>query len=116
MDDLNWSDIPIEEQKRLLNLFGNDGHTIYGGEFLTNNNVPTSIMRAFGEEIESDTSSPRTTIYRDGIPVKSMKGVYGLRVLWSLADHYKITSSKMGRGFQAQDLTEQLNAKLNKEN
>jgi len=110
---MDWTQIPVEEQKRLLELMGNDGHSIYGSEFLIKNNIPTSIMLAFGEEIKSDLSSPSTTIYRNNVPVESMRGVYGLRVLWSLASHYKITSSKMGRGFQAQDLTEQLNAFLN---
>lgn len=108
----SWSALTINEQKTVLSIFANDGHTIYSTGYLINNNCPTPVIKQFSMRQVSDRADPKSTISINDQPVDEMYGVYGLSVLWSLAHYYNITTDKMGRGFQAQDLTTKLRARF----
>lgn len=110
----SWSALTIDEQKLVLDIFANDGHTVYGQMFLQEQHCPESVIEEFAVVHQSNFDDPKETISVNGKPVVALNGVYGLTVLWSLARHYNITSSAMGRGFQAQELTVQLRTALTK--
>lgn len=108
----DWSALTIAEQLSVLQIFANDGHTIYDNSYLLARDCPQSVITYFTLTHRSDRADPKTTITKNNEIVDSMNGVYGLTVLWSLARHYNIASYAMGRGFQAHDLTLQLYERL----
>lgn len=101
----SWNDVSKDEMTKLLSVIGGDGHTIYNESYLLEHDVPNSVVNAFVTTYKSD-GTLKGNIEVNGAPVKSMKGVYGLSVLWSLASHFNVESDKMGRGFQARELTD----------
>ena len=60
-------------------LINGDGHSIYPPEFYVGQGFDCEHLTT---EFESDTSSPKTTIYKDGVPQEKMKGI------WALDFHY----------------------------
>lgn len=105
-----------EDLKRvrvLLKEIGNDGHTIWPVEVLAA--FPPELQRRFVETHLSSATDPTRAIYKNGKVVDQLKGVYGLHILFALAQdlsvHYK---DALGRGTQARYLTEALNKHLEK--
>ena len=99
-----WSDYTKAEQKTLLDLIGHDGHTIWSAKGLIEEGVNPHIIAAFTQDHKSD-GSLKGSIEVDGRYVDGLSGVYGLTVLRSLAGYYNESSDKLGRGFEASELT-----------
>ena len=106
-----WESLTRDQQRQVLKVFGHDGHSIYPASYLAEHGVPQEVIEVFAETHESD-GTLKGSIERGGVPVDSMAGVYGLTVLHSLAAYHHVTTDKMGRGFQASDLTNKLERKL----
>ena len=109
----SWKNISVENQRLLLDIIGYDGHTIWSSQQLLEKGVDAAVVVKFTDKYESDRSSVKSTIFVNNVPVSELDGVYGLTVLWSLADYYNVSSDKNGRGFQAQELTTKILEKLN---
>lgn len=108
----DWSALTETEHRKVLQIFANDGHTIYSPAYLLSHDCPQSVIDYFGTTHSSDRADPKNTITVNDRIVDSLVGVYGLTVLHSLANHYHISTDKSGRGFQAQDLTHKLYDRL----
>jgi len=86
-----------------------DGHGIVDPAAFHAVGLPDPIVRQLTVKHESDLRDPKATIYRDGQPVGSVEGVYGLDMLRFLAGSLGVTyRSCLGRGFQAQAIREAL--------
>ncbi len=81
-----------------------DGHSIMDPAFYIDAGFDCESLIT---EFESDTSSPKTTIFKNGVPQEKVKGI------WALDFHYWVASQcglvcgedyadKYGRGSQAQ--------------
>lgn len=108
----SWTTIPVEDQRHLLSVIGGDGHTIWTARYLAEEGVNHAIISAFSSHYKSNKRDFKQTITVNGLVVDEMEGIYGLTVLWSLANHHGVESDKMGRGSQAQELTQKIRAKL----
>lgn len=93
---------------------GGDGWTIWKTSAFTSMGFDKSILPI--REIESDTSSPKSTIYdRDGKVIPKVKGVYGLSFLRRLANELgegSAGSMFFGRGSEARAITAAILPKL----
>ena len=102
----------------LLKEIGGDGHTLYDADNEIFQAMPKELMDLVTQTHKSD-GTPKGTIFKDGQTVEEMRAVYGLDLLWRLATEVeadtKIAARKMGRGFQAQELTKALREKLGEE-
>ena len=116
----SWHKTTVEQQRKLLEYIGGDGHTIWNADALKADAQDTVaidyIVDAFTRTERSDGSykgslfDGQTGEYRD-----TLRGVYGLTVIRSLAAHYDVHSSKFGRGSEARELTEGILARIGKE-
>lgn len=85
-----------------------DGWTIFDPKQFTELGLDPEIVEAFTKNHKSG-SHPKEQISVEGKGVvSSLKGVYGLELLQWIADVFGVSSWKMGRGFRAQHLQEQL--------
>ena len=102
----------------LLKVIGGDGHTLYDAADEIFQTMPKALMDMVTQTHKSD-GTPKGTIFKDGQIVEEMHAVYGLDLLWRLATEVgadtKLAAQKMGRGFQAQELTKALRVKLGEE-
>jgi hypothetical protein len=109
----SWARISVDDQRRCLELIGNDGHTVYDPIRLVDKGFPPAVVAHFSRRIDSNIEDPKETIFdTQGQALAYVYGVYGLEILYDLARHYGITSSALGRGFAARELTEQLREHL----
>jgi hypothetical protein len=106
-----WSDFSRGEQMKVVELMGNDGHTIYDTSRLIEAGLHPRIANTFSHTYKSD-GSLKGSIESNGVYVDELNGIYGLDVLWSLARYFNEESDKMGRGFQARELTEKIRKHL----
>jgi len=93
----------IEVVKRL------NGHTIFDTNLVRDRfPLPKKVWKPILRTHRSDHESHKSTIFVDSQPVDELMGIYGLSLLWSIADWLgadtKAAASKMGRGFQAAEL------------
>lgn len=92
---------------KLLEHIGNDGHTIWKPEAITEAGFDEALAERFMHSYESDANDPKWMITgRDGKPREKLTGIYGLNVLEAICsdlgiDHYQ----PMGRGRTAQICT-----------
>lgn len=102
----DWSTVSVEDQMKVLDLIGGDGHTVWNPDRLIEKGFPPAAARHFSRVIESDLDDPKQTIYAANGILARTYGMYGLNVLYSLAGYYGLHSSAMGRGFAASELTD----------
>jgi len=105
---VTWKQLPAKVIMDVANLC--DGHTIFKMEAFTELGVPEELIRRYAYEHESDTSDYKSTIFDDaGKIIPKLMGVYGLDVIESMTHDLGLPgSSKMGRGFRAQECREQI--------
>jgi len=92
----------------VIDICGDDGHSIYSREVFTL--LPDSFIKPFFKSFRGNIN--RT----DGTPTESLEGIYGLELLYSVAMYIgadiAVAHTKIGRGFQATELTKALKARL----
>ncbi len=102
----------------LLKVIGGDGHTLYDAADEVFKDIPKDILESVTRVHKSDGTG-KGSIWKDGQLVEEMTAVYGLNLLWKLANEIGADTTKagqmMGRGFQAQRLTEAIQEKLREE-
>ncbi|MBI1338468.1 MAG: hypothetical protein GC164_16115 [Phycisphaera sp.] len=90
-----------------------DGHSILAPEAFIQAGLPIELVEQLTVTHESDTTSPKSTIFHDGQPVASVRGVYGLDLLVFLAGALGVTYPRcIGRGFQASAIKHALFTRL----
>ncbi len=90
-----------------------DDHTIFDQTLFTDYGLDSSVVNAFTETIKSGkTPKEQITDLKTGEIVKSMKGVYGFRLLEFIAETFGVVTWMMGRGPRADDLKQQLMEKF----
>ena len=90
-----------------------DGHTIFDPQDFSM--LPEFVRDHFSKVLPSASPSlnPKGVIYTDeGALEDDLFGIYGLELVEAAAKAHGVTSPKNGRGFRANDLKEQLRAKL----
>lgn len=81
-----------------------DGHTIMAPEYYEGFDV-SSLIQTY----ESDLSSGKSTIFKDGEVVNEVEGVYNLTFLYHIAGNVGVQyRSCMGRGSQARAIVDSL--------
>jgi hypothetical protein len=116
----SWANTTPAQQAKVLEYIGGDGHTIWNPDALKMDAADTTpidyIIDAFTTEEKSDQSYKGSIFSSEtGERQESMRGVYGLTVIRSLARHYGVTSTKFGRGSEARELTAGILEHLGKE-
>lgn len=103
---MTWNEVPKDVVLAAINMC--DGHTIFKPEGFTKLGVPQEIVDANTRCYDSDGSDKGSiTDLKTGLKVDHMTGVYGLSMLFNIANTLKIPyESKMGRGFQARAIQE----------
>jgi hypothetical protein len=90
-----------------------DGHTLF--KPTAYDALPSEFVEKYIETHVSD-GTPKGTIFVDGMPVKELKAVYNLELLWGVANLIGADTAeagdKIGRGFQAQTLVPAIHAKV----
>lgn len=113
MSIISWADINPEATAQIVEKVGGDGWTILSPSFFTKflHENELSVIEEIVKEHASDFKYPKLTIYKEGFPVDSMKGVHTLDLLYRIAKDLELdavsedANAKMGRGAQAQSLT-----------
>ena len=93
-----------------------DGHTIFDPQDFSM--LPEFVRDHLskGAPSEGPSGDPKRTIYTAEGPVTGdLFGIYGLDLLETVARAHGLGSAKNGRGFRANDLKEQIKAKLEPE-
>jgi hypothetical protein len=102
----------------LLEVIGGDGHTIWDADADCFKEMPKDLMDRMTVVHKSD-GTHKGSIFVGGKLVEELRGVNGLRLLWALASTVgadtKKAADKMGRGFQAHELTVAIKQKLREE-
>lgn len=96
-------------EKVLACIDGLDPWTIYEPSYFTERGLPEEAVPLFSKIYESD-GSPKGTItdMSTGEVVDQIAGIYALDFIQAVAQCFGITSDKMGRGFRARDLSQQI--------
>jgi len=102
--------ISSETISGILDIIGDDGHTIYAVEAFEKFGLPNEFMDRYIIVHKSHETNPKHMIFGDGGKIiNELSGVYGLDMLWGLAGEVDAdiaaASVKMGRGGQARALT-----------
>lgn len=87
-----------------------DGWSIYTPQYFEEMGLDKEVVAAFDENHKSK-GGYKSTIFVENKPVAGVSGVYGLNLLEFIASTFDVHSGKMGRGFRAGDLCDQLLAK-----
>jgi hypothetical protein len=96
--------VNLRKLQRYLKESGGDGWTIWPPEKFTAMGFAASDLPI--SKHRSDTSDPKSTIYKHGKVVPETKGVYNLTLLrWLAQDVGARQSEKIGRGSEARELT-----------
>jgi len=107
----SWADVPVTEQQAIIAEIGGDGHTIWDADKLKEAGLNAAAIDQF-TKVERSDGSWKGSIFTDNGLVAEIRGVYGLTLIRSLATYYDITSHAFGRGTEARQLTEGLNARF----
>jgi hypothetical protein len=111
----SWGNVSIEQQRAVVEMFGDDGHSILNADVLrTDSDVPDYVIDAF-TTVEKSDGSLKGSIFTDAGVVAELRGIYCLTVIRSLAAHYGVVSHKFGRGSEARELTAGILEHLGKE-
>jgi hypothetical protein len=99
------SGVNLRQLKQFIKESGYDGHTIWKASMFTDMGFDYRVLPV--STYESDTSNPKATIFaRDGSIIPKVEGVYSLSFLRRLASALNVPqSNKIGRGFEAQELS-----------
>lgn len=108
---MDWNTLSMADIQTVLEVMGDDGHSIYPDTYLRERHINERVITAFDREWESHGGF-KDQIDVNGKPVPLFRGTYGLTVLRSLAAHFNVSSDKLGRGFEASDLTAKIKRKL----
>ena len=110
----SWANTTAQDQQKLLDIIGGDGHTIWSANALVEDGIPPYIVDRF-TTVEKSDGSWKGSIFTDEGAVTELRGVYGLTVIRSLAAHYGVESHAFGRGTEARQLTAGIRDHLAKE-
>ena len=93
-----------------LKEFGNEGHSIWKADSVPFDDLglDEKQQEALIQTFESDTSDPKSTIFKDGQIVKKVEGVHSLTILSVIARNLGVGNADgmlMGRGNRARALT-----------
>ena len=106
-----------EAIEQYLEKVGGDGHTIFKDSFIRDMGFTDDFVDRYCEDHESG-DGVKATIFstKDGKPMPECRGVYGLCFAYGIAHNIGAdtseAASKMGRGFQAQELVIAIREKL----
>jgi hypothetical protein len=88
----------------VLAVLDGDGHTIFKPEQF-DGLLPAPFLKRYITTHKSDRRSPKSTIFVNGWPVKSLRGVYGLSLYHGLARTLGVQFAEaMGRGREARNI------------
>lgn len=92
----------------LLSVIGYDGHTIWKASVLED--FPQDIISRFVRAHKSNKKDYKSSIFdNEGKLMDSVEGVYGLSLLTAIAGDLGLNyEGKIGRGFQAREITESI--------
>lgn len=87
-----------------------DGHTVFRAEEFADSGLPPGLVPSLTYEHRSSyIGDPKYTVYDPlGRPLPALTGLYGLDLLEFIAGCFGVRSNKMGRGFRAGDMAQQL--------
>ena len=109
---MEWKDASPKSVLKMVEAIGGDGWSIFPVDWYTDHGIPIELIEPLEEVLKSNLAHPKSTIFKDGKPVDSMKGVYTLRVLYEIAANLSIDEEarqkafvKLGRGTQASELS-----------
>jgi len=90
------------------------GHDLFKAKFYTDMGFPDEFVKRFIMEIESDLSSPKTTIYdKDMNVLEKVIGIYNLDFLRGLERAVGVKAEgSLGRGREARNIITALQKKL----
>ena len=91
----------LDENPELLD---GDGHTILAPDYYTELGIPAEFLDGLGKTIKSNFKDHKQTIYVNGEPVKSLRGIWNLDFLYKVASSLRVEHdaiNKYGRGSQA---------------
>ena len=92
-----------------------DGHSILDPQAFIDAGLPAEVVGHLTRTYKSDLSSPKSTIFVKGEPVRELSGVYGLDVLRFLAGAVGVEYMRaLGRGFEARNIQAALHAHFRK--
>ena len=91
-------------------LIDGDGHSIMDAQYYLEHGFDCEHLAT---EFESDTSSPKTTIFKNGVPQEKVTGIYALDFHYWVAGQCGLArgrdyDDKIGRGSQAQAIASAL--------
>ncbi len=93
----------------LISEIGYDGHTIWKASIL--NAFPKDVISRFVRTHKSNKKDYKSSIFDgNGKLIESLEGIYGLSLLTAIAQDLGLEyEGKIGRGFQAQEITKAIN-------
>lgn len=102
--------LTLTDARLIAQIIRGDGHTIFKPTAFTLRGVNAAFIDAYTNTYHSDgTLKGSITDAATGAPLDSLRGVYGLPLLWAVARRINAdtsaAASMMGRGFQARALT-----------
>ena len=107
-------DLTKEQILAAVNVIDGDGHTIFKPEAFVKAGWPQELVDRYTETIKSNFNDFKSIITVNDKPVKQLKGVYGLALLHYINNSLGLKgTTKLGRGFQARELTENIINHLN---
>lgn len=99
----------MQPDKILACIDGLDPWTIYKPSSFVEKGLPEEAVSLFARRYKSDGSAKGSiTDLETGEIVDEMEGIYALDFVQDVAWTFGITSDKMGRGFRARDLSQQI--------
>jgi len=109
----SWTQVSRDQQAKLLDVIGGDGHTIWSADALKADGLDAAMIDAF-TTVEKSDGSWKGSIFSSetGELQPELRGVYGLSVIRSLASHYLVTSAAFGRGTEARQLTQGIRERM----
>ena len=94
-----------------VDIINGDGHTIFKPEAFVKAGWPQKLVDEYTKTIQSNLNDPKECIFVEGKVVKQLKGIYGLVLLDRINSALGLEgSTKLGRGSQARELTENIKA------
>ena len=99
----------------MVDAINGDGHSLYAADADFFAGMPKEIMESVTHTHKSD-GTYKGTIFVNGEAVEEMHGVYGLDILWKVANEIgadtSLAGGMVGRGSQARALTQAIREKI----
>ena len=108
---------PVDAIRKYIEEVGGDGHTIFKASYIKELGFTEEFVARYAYDHQSGEGY-KATIFdtNSGNPFKSCYGVYGLDFIYGIANDIgadcSIAHTKMGRGFQAQEVAKAIKDKL----